>query len=177
MLKLGCSLRNLANIRLHKSTATEFCPFTKTDEDLLKKNREALVGGPFFIFRRKAVVDETFIQKFTNICKSILGVDASQLYHYSMSQTMLTGLHSRCELDSDKNRFKTTLNKTRSLENVVMFYFRRIRPKSKNKSMQTEEIWLLQCWLILFSLLHCVWSHGLLSPLFSCQEVRPYLID
>ena len=37
MLKLGCTLSNLANICLHKSTSAKFYPFTETDEDLLQK--------------------------------------------------------------------------------------------------------------------------------------------
>ena len=37
MFKLGCSLPNLANICLHKSTDAKFYPFTEGDEDLLEK--------------------------------------------------------------------------------------------------------------------------------------------
>ena len=36
-LKLGCTLPNLANICLHKSTDSKFYPFTESDEDLLEK--------------------------------------------------------------------------------------------------------------------------------------------
>ena len=35
MLKLGCTLPNLANICLHKSTDSKFYPFTESDKDLL----------------------------------------------------------------------------------------------------------------------------------------------
>ena len=44
------------------------------------------------VFTRKVVVDETFRRKSTNLCKSIVGIDASQLYPYSMYQTVATGL-------------------------------------------------------------------------------------
>ena len=37
MLKLGCTLPNLTNICLHKSTSAKFYPFTETDKDLLQK--------------------------------------------------------------------------------------------------------------------------------------------
>ena len=37
MLKLGCTLPNLANICLHKSTTAKFCPFTENDKDFLAK--------------------------------------------------------------------------------------------------------------------------------------------
>ena len=46
MLKLGCTLPNLANICLHKSTDAKFYPITEGDEDLLEKIREDVVGGP-----------------------------------------------------------------------------------------------------------------------------------
>ena len=84
MLKLGCTLPNLANICLHKSTDSKFHPFTESDKDLLEKIREDMVGGPYIVFTLKAVVEETLIRKSSNSCKSIVGIDASQLYPYSM---------------------------------------------------------------------------------------------
>ena len=48
ILKLGCTLPNLANICLHKSTDAKFYPFTEGDKDLLEKIREDVVGGPSF---------------------------------------------------------------------------------------------------------------------------------
>ena len=63
MLKLGCTLPNLANICLHKSTDSKIYPFTQSDKDLFGKIREDMVGGPPIVFTRKAVVDETFIRQ------------------------------------------------------------------------------------------------------------------
>ena len=91
MLKLGCTLRNLANICSQNSSEAKFYPFIEGDKDLLEKNRENVVGGPSIGFTRKAVVNETFIRKSTNLCKSIVGIDASQLYPYSMCQPIPTG--------------------------------------------------------------------------------------
>ena len=82
MLKLRCTLPNLANICLHKPTDLNFYPFTESDKDLLEKIREDMVCGPPFVFTRKAVVDETFIPKSSNLCKSSVGIDGSQLYPY-----------------------------------------------------------------------------------------------
>ena len=79
MLKLGCTLPKPANICLHKSTDTKFYPFTEEDKNLLQKVREDVVGGPSIVFTRKAVVDETFIRKLTILCKTSVGIDASQL--------------------------------------------------------------------------------------------------
>ena len=80
MLKLGCTIQNLANICLHKSTDSKFYPFTESDKDLLEKIREDMVGGPSIVFTRKAVVDETFIGNSSNLCNSIVGIDASQSF-------------------------------------------------------------------------------------------------
>ena len=61
MLKLGCTLPNLANICLHNSTDAKFYPFTEEDKDLLEKTREDVVGGLSIVFTREAVVYGTFI--------------------------------------------------------------------------------------------------------------------
>ena len=140
MLKLGCTLPNLANICLHKSSSANFYPFTETDKDLLQKVREDVVGGPFIVFTHKAVVDETFIRDSGNICKSIVGIDASQLYPYSMCQPMPTGLYTRWEYDAESNRFKPQQDKSRNFVIMVMSYFQRQRPDSKIESFYTTGI-------------------------------------
>ena len=94
MLKLGCTLPNLANTCLEKSTVENFYPFMEGDKGLFEKIRD-VVGDRSFVFTRKAVVDETFIRKSTNRSRSIIGIDARQLYHYSMCQPMVTGLFTR----------------------------------------------------------------------------------
>ena len=129
MLKLGSTL--------HKSTDAKFYPFTEGDRDLLEKIREDVVGGPSIVFTRKAIVDETFIGKSTNICKSIVGIDASQPYPYSMCQPMSTGLYTRWHIDSETSGFTPRQNKTRSFENMVMSYFQRTRPDCKIESFYT----------------------------------------
>ena len=94
MPKLGSTLPNLANICLPKSILSKFYPSTESDKDLLEKIREDMVGGPSIVFTPKARVDETLIRKSSNLCKSIVGIDARQLYPYSMCQPMPTGLHT-----------------------------------------------------------------------------------
>ena len=64
--------------------------------DLFEKTRESLTGGPPVVFTRKAVTNETFIEKSNNLCISIVGVDVSHLFLYSMCQNMRTGLYTRC---------------------------------------------------------------------------------
>ena len=158
MLKLGCTLPNLVSICPHKSTVTKFHPFTEADKDLLEKNRD-VVGGPSLVVGSKAVVDETFILKSTNICKLILGIDASRLYTYSMCQPIPTGFYTRWDLDPQTSRFTSRRNKTRIFENMVMSYFQPTGPDIKIESVYTtgrQEKRLLQCRWFLFSLQHCV---------------------
>ena len=106
MLKLGCTLPNLANICLQKSTNNNFYPFVEADKDLHDKIHEDMTGGPSIVFTRKSVVGQTYIRNTENICKSIVGIDASQFYPFSMCQEMPTGLYTRWEFDSDSQKFK-----------------------------------------------------------------------
>ena len=62
MLKLVCTLPNLANICLHKSTNNKFYPFVEADTDLYDKIRGDMTVGPSIVFTRTAVVDQTFIR-------------------------------------------------------------------------------------------------------------------
>ena len=65
-----------------------------------------MVGGPSIILTRKAVVDETFIRNSRNNCKSIVGIDASQLHPSSMCQD--------CTGDGNmtQNLIRLNINKT-----------------------------------------------------------------
>ena len=94
-LKLGCALPNLANICLHKSTDAKSYPFTEGGKNLLEKIPEDVVGGPSIVFTSKAVVDEIFIRKSSYKCNSTVGIDASQLYPYSICQPIPTDRYTR----------------------------------------------------------------------------------
>ena len=124
VLKLGCTLPNLANICLHSSTIVKFYPFPEADKKMLEtKLKEAMVGAPSIVFTRKAVVGQTRIRSSSNTCKSKVGIDASQLYSYAMCQPMPTGPHTHWEFNADLQRLKSRFNKTRSFENMVLAFF------------------------------------------------------
>ena len=112
MLKLGCTLRNLANICLHKSTNHKCYPFFEGDKDLCEKIREDMTGGPSIVFTQKSAVDQTYIRNSPNICKSIVGIEASQLYSFSMCQEMPTGLYTRWEYDSESDITEQKISRT-----------------------------------------------------------------
>ena len=181
MLKLGCTLPSLAPICLHKSTDSKFYPFTETEKDLLEKIREVMVGGPSIVFTCKAVVDETFIRISTNLCKSIVGIDTSQLYPYSMCQPMPAGLYTRWNYDSESQKFMPRQNKTRSFENTVLSYFQQTRPECRIESnVTTGRQKKIDCfsadgicnhWNIVFEAMGCFFHY---CP---CQEARPSLTN
>ena len=58
---LGCTIQNVADIRLNNYTATELYPFREADIDLLEKSQKNVVCGHSFVLRHKTVADEIFI--------------------------------------------------------------------------------------------------------------------
>ena len=58
----------------------------------------------------KAVIDELFIKNSSNVCKSIVGIDASQLYPFSMCQVMPIELYTKWEFDTDMQKFNARDN-------------------------------------------------------------------
>ena len=137
MLKLVCALPNLANTSLYSSTNVKFYPLPEGDKDLLEKIREDMRGGPSIVFTRKAVVGQTRIRSSSNSCKSIVCIDASQLYTYAMCQPMPTGLYTRWEFNVDLQRFKPRSNKTRWFQNMIMAFFQNSRPQCNIESFYT----------------------------------------
>ena len=131
MLKLGCTLPNLENICLLKSTNFSFYPFCELDKELCEKFRENMTGGPSIGFSRKTVFDKIFIRNSSNVCKSIVGICASQLFPFSMCQDMPTGLYTRCEFDNDMQKFKARHNRNCNFEIMVMSFYQETRPKCK----------------------------------------------
>ena len=95
MLKRGYTLPNLADRILHSLTDAAFFPVCEQDKEYDNYIRNWLTGGPSIIFTRYAKVGETKIRASENACKSIVGIDASQLYSFSMTKQMPTGLYTK----------------------------------------------------------------------------------
>ena len=125
-----------------QSTNFKIQPFPGSDKDLLEKNQEISLGefrGPSMVFSRKAVVDETFIRKSTNPCKSVVGKDASQLHSYSMYQPVSNGLYTRREYDNDPQCSKSRGHISRSFENMFFSYSQRTRADWRIESNFTTD--------------------------------------
>ena len=177
MLKLGCTLPNLANICLHKSTNYKFYPLCESDKDLCVKIRQVMTGGPSIVFTRKAVVDKTYIRNASNVCKSIVEIDASQLYHFSMCQDMPTGLYTRCEFDTDMQNLKLD---TGELAVLKIWSCLSIRKQDQNVKLRAfshlekrKKSTVLMWTVIVLTVRQCLkqWDH--FYHFCSCQEARP----
>ena len=154
ILKLRCTLPNLANICLHKSINHKLFPFVESDKDLQDKIRKDMTGGPSFVFTRKTVVDQTYIWNSENISKSIVGNNASKHYPFSMCKEMPIDLYTQWELDTDSQQFKARTKKSRTSGNMVMSDLQSQRPdclieihyttgKQKNLTVLSSTVFLL----------------------------------
>ena len=88
LLTLRCTLPNLKNVCLNKSTKYKFYPFFESDKDKCEKVQENLTGCISLVFTQKAVVDETVIKNSSNRCKSKpalpklnVSIDANRTVH------------------------------------------------------------------------------------------------
>ena len=90
MLRLGCKLPIFANICPHKSNVAKLYQFTEGDKDLREIIRNDMVGGPSKVSTHKAVVIESLVCKSSNNCNSIVGIDTSKTYRFSICQSMPT---------------------------------------------------------------------------------------
>ena len=79
IVKLRCTLPNLADICQHSSITAKLYPFTESDKKLLSEIGEGMFGRQSLVFTREIVVDKTHTRKSTIVCKTIGGKDASQL--------------------------------------------------------------------------------------------------
>ena len=89
MLKLRCTLPILTNICLHSSA--KFYPFIEHDRDLLNEHTEDMIGRPSIVFTRKAIAGETKIRYTENLCKTIVGIDVSQLHPFPCAKKCRLG--------------------------------------------------------------------------------------
>ena len=134
MLKLGCTLPNLANRILHSSTNFKFFPFIESDRQYDDYIRKWLTGGPSIIFTRYAKVGDTKIKNSSNVCKAIVGIDASHLYPFAMTKELPTGPYTKWELKED-NRFHPNRLRRSHFEELILEFQQFKHPEC---SIQTQ---------------------------------------
>ena len=94
----------------------------------------------FHCFDTDAIAGETKHRYAENLCKTIVGIDANQLYPFSMCQDMPTGLYTRWEIDARKKKFIPIQNWRRRFENMVMDHLQNTRPDCMIQSNHTTKI-------------------------------------
>ena len=151
-------------------------PFTERGKDLLQKIRVDMVGGPSIVFTRKAVVDKTFIRKSTNLCKSIVDLDTSQLYPHSMCQLTPTRIYTRWDLDRETGRF--ILDRTRpaalKIWSILIFNEQNLNVKLKASIQQVDRRKLKASVLMGFTLIATL-SFKLWDAFITFAPVRNYV--
>ena len=96
-----------------------------------------MTGGPSTFFTRKVVANGTFVRKSNTLCKSMIDIDASQLYLYTTRQDMPTGMHTSWDYNKETQNFKARQNRFQTFENMVKSYFRATRPECKIENYYT----------------------------------------
>ena len=116
-----------------------------------------------------------------NLCKSIVGIDAVQLYPHSMCQDISTGFYTRWDYDEETQKFKARQNRVRAFENMVMSYFQSTRPECKIESYYTTgKQKKIDCFSVDGYCDHCKTVFEAMGCYFHfcpCQEARPSLTD
>ena len=143
MLKLGCTLPNLAYIRPYKALDAKFYPFREVDKDILEKIWECVVGGPSIVFTSKAVVDEISFRKSTKICESIVGIEENQLLEEIKKGNVLSYLG--CDIEVTENLrskadkfppiFKNTLVTKKEIRELMKNYAQEVELLSQSRQM------------------------------------------
>ena len=131
------------------------------------------------MFTRKAVVDKIFIKNSSNICKSIVGIDASQLYP---SQCVKI-----CQQDCTQDVSLTLICRSLKLDITDLATLRILsciftRNKDQNVKLRVfshqENRKKTDCFIVDGYCNHCKTvfeAMGCYYHFCSCQEARPFL--
>ena len=92
------------------------------DQDL-DDVRSNTVRGASIVFTRYAKAGVTRIRDSDNICTSVEGIDASQLYPYAMCQEMPTGIYTGYEWDPETEYFKPKTPTHHYFEEKVLKFY------------------------------------------------------
>ena len=90
-----------------------------------------MTDEPSKVFTQKVVVDQITIYNSSNVCRTIVGIDASKLYSFSRCQETPKRIYTRWEYESKTDRSKARHNRTRNFENMVVPFYQELRPECK----------------------------------------------
>ena len=140
-----------------------------------------MTSGPSNSFTRKAVVQEKFIRISSNICKSIVGTKASQLYSFSMCQDMPKCLYTRKEFKTDMQKFTARHNRSLKFKVMVMSFYQETRTECKiERFFPSRKQKIIYCFSVDDYCDHCKTvfeAVGCYHYFFFCQEPCLSLTD
>ena len=184
MLKLGCTLSSLANICLDKfkcldksskHMSRKFYQFCESDKELCEKIRKDMTRGTSKVSTPKAVVDETFIRNSSNV-----GIDASQLYPFSMCQDMPSVHYTRWEFDTGMQNLKQGITDLKILRICSCLSIRKQDQNAKLSFFTSGKQKKIDWFNVDGYCDHCKTvfeAMGCYYHFWSCQEARPSLTD
>ena len=135
-----------------------------------------MTEGPSIIFTRYAKVGETKILESENVA----GIDASQLYSFSMTKEMPTGPYNKWEYSEETTKFHP--NRTwRSYFEQVLVYFQQLQPNCNIQTQFTHKKQKkLGPYLVDGFCSHCNMVFEAMGCFFhfcQCQEEKPLLFE
>ena len=128
-MNLGFVSPNLGSRILHSSNSLKLFPFNQEDKSFDDYLREWLTGGPLKIFTRYAKAGTLRIKNSSNMCETIVAVDASQFYPFSMAKIMPTEVYTKRELCEDTGLFNPQISQNNYLECIVLNSFQKQNPR------------------------------------------------
>ena len=134
-----------------------------------------------FLYRLRSCWWKFYSEVFKHMQIYCWGIDPSQLYSYSVCQSMPIGRYTLWNFNSDTSRFTPRQNKTRSFENMVNSYFQRTGPECEIENIfKTGRQKKTECfsvdgfffhWNTVFEVTGCFYHFC------TCQELRPYFTE
>ena len=97
-----------------------FLPLCDNDKDYDHYLLKWITRGPSIIFTRYATVRKTKIKQSENICKSILGIDANQLYAFPVTEYIPTRPYTKWEYNEETAKLHLKWNWRSYFEQQVM---------------------------------------------------------
>ena len=168
MLKLGCTLPNLANNCLHKSTDAKFYPFMEGDKDLFRKKFEMFFVVHLSFLHANQLLMKLLFESLQTCANLLLELMPANYIHTRCVNPcplvfIRVGISIQIRVDShlDKTRPETLRLWSCSISNK-----QDQNVKLKASLQQADRRKLTASKLMgFFSLQYCVWSNGLLLPL------------
>ena len=135
MLKLGCTLPNLAKICSHKSTDYKFYPLFSSEIDLLEKALEYMTSGPAIVYQQNQQQTRRLFENQTTCVNPLLRfLPVNSILNRFVMICLPIGLYTRWDYFEEILNFKASLYQFRTFQNSVTSSFQASGPECKIES-------------------------------------------